>query len=94
MKYTTLRLLKPQQPYRIVRVRMDNRVAILHLKEAENKEEFVSNVPRFNTKVSGGCVDEQRRVSRFKIKILWLTDVGRRTPIIRISGKRFVRYLV
>jgi len=41
MKCTTLRLLKPQQPYRILRVRMDNRVAILHLKEAENKEEFM-----------------------------------------------------
>ena len=54
------------------RVRMDNWVAILHLKEADNKEEFVFNVPRFNTKVSGGCVDEQWQVSRLKIKILWL----------------------
>jgi len=38
MKCTSLRLLKPQQPYKILHVQMDERLAILHLKETGNEE--------------------------------------------------------
>jgi len=41
MKCTPLCLLKPRQPYRSVRVRGGDQVAILYLKEAGN-EEFMS----------------------------------------------------
>jgi len=39
MKCTSLRLLKLRQTYKIVRVRMDNRIAILFLKGVGNEEE-------------------------------------------------------
>jgi len=92
MKCTSLRLLKPQQPYKIVHVQMDERVAILHLKEAGSEEfmclMFRDLIPKFleaiwmNNGVSAGL----------KLKFYGCSDVG--TPIIRISGKPFVQYLV
>jgi len=92
MKCTSLRLLKPQQPYKIVHVQTDERVAILHLKEAGSEEfmclMFRDLIPKFleaiwmNNGVSAGL----------KLKFYGCSDVG--TPIIRISGKPFVQYLV
>jgi len=85
MKSIRLSLLKPLQPYRIVQLRGDDRVAILQLKEA-GKEEFVSCmfrdlIPKFREAVqqnSGEAVG-------LKLKFYGLSDAGK--PIIRISGK-------
>jgi len=92
MNCTSLRLLKPQQPYRIVHVQIDERLAILHLKEAGSEEfmclMFRDLVPKFreaiwmNNGVSAGL----------KLKYYGCSDNGK--TIIGISGKRFVRYLV
>jgi len=93
MKCTPLRHLKPRQPYRIAQVRRDHQVAILHLKEAGN-EEFMSLmfrdlIPKFREAVQQNNDGE---AVGLKLKFYGCTDVG--TPIIRISGRRFVQYLV
>ena len=71
MKCTSLRLLKPRQPYRIVQVRGDDQVTILHMKEACN-EVHVPDVSGFNPEVSRGSSGQQWQGSRFEIKILQL----------------------
>jgi len=92
MKCTPLRQLKLRQPYRIVQVRGDYQVDILDLKEAGN-EEFMclmlgDLIPKFREAVQ----QNNGEAAGLKLKFYGCTDVG--TPIIRISGKRFVRYLV
>jgi len=88
MKYTSLRLLKPWQPYRIVQVRGDDQVTILHMKEACSEEfmclMFRDLIPKFR--------DNNGRAVGLKLKFYGCADVS--TPIIRISSRRFVRYLV
>jgi len=70
----------------------DDRVAILQLKEARN-EEFISLmfrdlIPKFREAVQ----ENNGEAVGLKLKFYGCSDVGK--PIIRISGKRFVRYLV
>ena len=88
MKCTSLRLLKPRQPYRIVQVRGDDQVTILHMKEACNEEfmclMFRDLIPKFREAV----LDNNGRAVGLKLKFYDCTDVG--TPIIRISSRRFV----
>ena len=69
-------------------------VTILHLKEAGG-EEFVSCmfrdlIPKFREAVQMN----NGEVAGLKLKFYGCTDVDRGDPIIRISGKRFERYLV
>jgi len=83
MKSIPLSLLKPMQPYRIVRLRGDDRVAILHLKEA-GKEEFVSCmfrdlIPKFREAVQQNS-DE---AVGLKLKFYGLSDAAN-----RLSGSR------
>ena len=92
MKSTPLCFLKPRQPYRIVQVRGNDMVTILHLKEAGG-EEFVSCmfrdlIPKFREAVQQNNGD----VAGLKLKSYGLSDADK--PIIRISGKRFLKYLV
>ena len=92
MKSTPLCFLKPLQPYRIVQVRGNDMVAILHLQEAGG-EEFISCmfrdlIPKFREAVQ----QNNGEVAGLKLKTYGLSDAGK--PIIRISGKRFVKYLV
>jgi len=92
MKSIPLCLLYPLQPYRIVQLRGDDRVAILHLKDAQNEEfiicMFRDLIPKFRatTWMNNG------EVAGLKLKFYGCSDTGK--PIIRISDKRFVRYLV
>ena len=92
MKCTSLRLLKPQQPYRIVHVQMDERLAIMHLKKAGSEEfmclMFRDLIPKFQEAI---WMNNGESVG-LKLKFYGCSNVG--TPIIRISGRRFVRYLV
>jgi len=93
MKSIPLCPLKPLQPYRIVQLRGDDRVAIFHLKYAAQKEEFMccmfrDLIPKFREAVQQNIGE----VAGVKLKFNGCTDAGK--PIIRISGKRFVRYLV
>jgi len=92
MKSIPLDLLMPLQPYRIVQVRGNDMVTILHLKDA-GKEEFVSCmfrnlIPKFREAVQ----QNNGEVAGLKLKSYGLSNAGK--PIIRISGKRFVKYLV
>ena len=92
MKSIPLILLKPLTPYRIVRLRGNEMVAILHLQEA-GKEEFVSCmfrdlIPKFREAMQ----QNNGEVAGLKLKVYGLSVGGK--PIIRISGKRFVKYLV
>ena len=91
MKSIPLDLLKPLQSYRIVQVRGNDMVTI-HLKEA-GKEEFVSCmfrnlIPKFREAVQ----QNNGEVAGLKLKSHGLSNAGK--PIIRISSKRFVKYLV
>jgi len=92
MKCTPLCLLKPLQPYKIVQFRGDDRVAILHLKEARNEEfislEFRDLIPKFREAVQ----ENNGEAVGLKLKFYGCSGVGK--PIIKISGKRLVRYLV
>ena len=91
MKCTSLRLLKPRQPYRNVQVQGDDQVTILHLKEAYNEEfmclMFRDLIPKFRE-----AVQDNGRAVGSKLKFYGCTNID--TPIIRISSRRFVLYLV
>ena len=93
MKSVPLDLLKPMTPYKIVRLRGNEMVAILQLQEA-GKEEFVSCmfrnlIPKFREAVQLN----NGEVVGLRLKSYGLSTVDGK-PIIRISGKRFVKYLV
>jgi len=95
MKCTSLRQLKLRQAYKIVGVKMDDRVTILFLKEAENEEEFISLkfqdlIPLFREAVR----QNNGEAAGLKLKFFGCINFGGGAPIIRISGKRFTRYLV
>ena len=92
MKCTSLRLLKPQQPYKILHVQMDERLAILHLKEARNEEFLCSMFRDLILKFLKIIWMNNGEAAGLKLKFYGCSDAGK--PIIRISGKRFVRYLV
>jgi len=95
MKCTPLRLLKLRQTYKIVRVRIDDKITILFLKEAGNEEEFMSLVFRDLIPLFREAVRRNNgEAAGLKLKFFGYLNFGGGEPIIRISGKRFTRYLV
>jgi len=74
---------------------MDDRVTILFLQEAGNEEEFMTLmyqdfIPQFREAVR----QNNGEAAGLKLKFFGCANFGGGAPIIRISGKRFTRYLV
>jgi len=95
MKSRSLRLLEKKK-YKIVRVKeIDDRITVLFLKGFGNDEEFISLlyqdlIPLFRKvmQLNNGTADD------LTLQYYGCSNFDECKPIIKISGKRFTRFLV